>query len=98
MWWKKKKPVMIPHYRFDPSNGCPVCGVVNEFHQVSDVERLEPDEEWCEFCGYSWQEMKGQRYPPDATIDDYRDELVERCEFFKQHGEMIAENIRKLRE
>ncbi len=98
MWWRKKKSVMIPYYRFDPTHGCPVCGVTNEFKKFSDIERLEPDEEWCEFCGYHWQETGEHHHPPDATIDDYRDELMERCEFFKQHGEMIVENIQKLRD
>lgn len=88
---------MAKQYDFDPSNGCPVCGIINEFHKSHDPERLEPDTEHCEFCGYFWEENAAHGQPTDGEIDDYRDGMMERYEWWKQHGEMIAENIRKLK-
>ena len=40
------------------SNECPVCGA-EDYHYESgwqNREPIEPDEAWCDKCGYRWQE------------------------------------------
>ena len=40
------------------SNECPVCGA-EDYHYESgwqNGEPIEPDEAWCDKCGYHWQE------------------------------------------
>jgi hypothetical protein len=41
---------------------CPICGEKKVsfdkegFHSHHDYEHLEPDEEWCDFCGFQYME------------------------------------------
>lgn len=43
---------------------CPIC-CSRKTHNHHDWEHLEPDEFWCDYCGYSWQ----QQMPDDSYLD-----------------------------
>ena len=40
------------------SNECPVCGAENYHYESGwqNGEPIEPDEAWCDVCGYHWQQ------------------------------------------
>jgi hypothetical protein len=51
---------------------CPIC-YSNNYHIFSDAAHLEPDEEWCEDCGFNFQENSNHRSPTDEDYKEHRD-------------------------
>lgn len=71
-------------YEIDES-GCPMCGS-SSYHRESSPDRTEPNEEWCDFCGYhfqessdkSWSENEDWAFRAEAAISHVEFWTVER--------------------
>ena len=67
------------------SKCCPVCGEEELWHyEHGGDEPPEPDEAWCDFCGYKWTQMAGERLGYD--IDEYIEELKQEYENWGESG------------
>jgi len=54
---------------------CPVCGSSN-YGRTGYPERLEPDEESCEDCGFFFQESSSDHYPTKEMIEEYAEQFI----------------------
>ena len=64
---------------------CPVCGATAEYHRDSgrdaSGEQTDPAEEWCEACGFSWQQhAPGETEPRPFDVNSYLDAITEQAE------------------
>lgn len=76
---------------------CPVC-CSNKTHSCHDAMHLEPDEFWCDTCGFSWQERIGSHSYYD-DVWGYRWEMCKKwfdnyVEPFKMIPRMVLALIR----
>ena len=76
---------------------CPVCGS-EDYREFSDPERIEPNEEWCDVCGFHFH--AGLHIAPTRKIinecrrkikQDYKTLVqlvtqIERMEWEEKHG------------
>lgn len=86
------------------SNCCPICGEIDSFHYHSGWTgsmfdgQLEPEEEWCDFCGFRYQQTSNHnQYNEDiqrhldcllAQIDNIDNDIKWFLEFKKKIPEL----------
>ncbi len=54
------------------SDECPVCGAENYHYESGwqNGEPIEPDEAWCDVCGYHWQQHC--KHPESEQIANFK--------------------------
>jgi hypothetical protein len=72
---------------------CPICGS-EKYHRTSDFERLEPDEEWCDFCGFQWQEFAEHHSITQTDIDEFRDILSDKIHWAFKQAPLLAKALK----
>lgn len=59
---------------------CPVCNRSEDFTSTHDPEAQEPDEQWCDYCGWHWQQTGKNSTPSTEQINSYRNDVFVRSE------------------
>jgi hypothetical protein len=59
---------------------CPICGESSSlFHRYYDAEHLEPNEEWCDYCGFHYLES-GDINAYGKAVDECVQDLLGRID------------------